>query len=39
VNKVDFHFGDGKSDKLFLKLIKSTKFWQISHQKQLQEIN
>ena len=39
MNKVDFHFGDGKSDKLFLELIKSKKLWKISHQKQFQEIN
>jgi UDP-N-acetylglucosamine 2-epimerase (hydrolysing) len=47
VNKIDFkknftkndkfHFGKGRSDELFLKLLKSTKLWEISHQKQFQE--
>ena len=27
----------GRSDKLFLELLNSTEFWQISHQKQFQE--
>jgi UDP-N-acetylglucosamine 2-epimerase (hydrolysing) len=39
MNNADFHFGEGKSDKLFLELLNSTEFWQISHQKQFQEIN
>jgi UDP-N-acetylglucosamine 2-epimerase (hydrolysing) len=39
INKADFHFGEGRSDKLFLELLNSTEFWQISHQKQFQEIN
>ena len=38
LNNDNFHFGDGKSDKLFIELIKSKEFWQISHQKQFQEI-
>ena len=39
INKADFYFGEGRSDKLFLELLNSTEFWQISHQKQFQEIN
>jgi UDP-N-acetylglucosamine 2-epimerase (hydrolysing) len=39
MNNTDFHFGEGKSDKLFLELLYSTEFWQISHQKQFQEVN
>lgn len=39
LNKDDFHFGKGRSDKLFLELLNSTEFWQISHQKQFQEFN
>ena len=37
-NKADFHFGDGRSDKLFLELLQSKELWQISHQKEFQEI-
>jgi UDP-N-acetylglucosamine 2-epimerase (hydrolysing) len=33
-----FYFGKGRSDKLFLRLLKSYKFWQIEHQKQFQEV-
>jgi UDP-N-acetylglucosamine 2-epimerase (hydrolysing) len=33
-----FYFGEGKSDKLFLKLISSDEFWKIEHQKQFQEL-
>ena len=33
----DFHFGTGRSDKLFLKLLRSKEFWNIDHQKQFQE--
>lgn len=32
------HFGNGRSDILFLKLLMSEKFWCIDHQKQMQEI-
>jgi UDP-N-acetylglucosamine 2-epimerase (hydrolysing) len=34
-----FYFGKGRSDLLFLKLLKSKKFWQIEHQKQFQEVS
>ena len=34
----DFHFGEGRSDKLFLKLLNSKEFWKIEHQKQFQEV-
>lgn len=37
-NKADFHFGDGRSGELFLELLNSKEFWQISHQKEFQEI-
>ena len=33
-----FHFGKGRSDELFLKLLKSSELWEISHQKQFQEV-
>ena len=33
----DFHFGKGRSDKLFLELISSENFWKIEFQKQFQE--
>jgi UDP-N-acetylglucosamine 2-epimerase (hydrolysing) len=33
-----FHFGKGRSDKLFLELLNSEKFWRIEHQKQFQEV-
>ena len=36
-NNDEFHFGKGRSDELFLELLKSTKLWKISHQKQFQE--
>lgn len=39
INKTNFHFGNGKSNKLFLNLINSREFWEISCQKQFQEIN
>jgi len=32
------YFGEGKSDKLFLKLLNSKEMWDISHQKQFQEL-
>jgi len=32
------NFGSGQSDKLFLKLLESKKFWEIKHQKQFQDI-
>ena len=38
VEKEKFHFGKGRSDKLFLKLLNSEEFWKIEHQKQFQEI-
>ena len=38
IQKNKFHFGKGRSDKLFLKLLNSEKFWNIHHQKQFQEI-
>lgn len=33
-----FHFGKGNSDRLFLKLLNSNKFWNIDCQKQFQEL-
>ena len=36
--KDDFHFGKGRSDKLFLKLLNSGELWKIEHQKQFQKI-
>ena len=33
-----FNFGEGQSDKLFLKLICLDEFWKIKHQKQFQEL-
>ena len=36
-NNEEFHFGKGRSDELFLKLLKSTKLWEIPHQKQFQK--
>jgi UDP-N-acetylglucosamine 2-epimerase (hydrolysing) len=33
-----YHFGDGRSDIKFLELLKSEEFWQISQQKQFQEL-
>ena len=38
IEKDKFHFGKGRSDKLFLKLLNSEEFWNIKHQKQFQEI-
>ena len=38
IQKNKFHFGKGRSDKLFLKLLNSEEFWNIQHQKQFQEI-
>jgi UDP-N-acetylglucosamine 2-epimerase (hydrolysing) len=38
IEKDKFHFGKGRSDKLFLKLLNSEEFWNIEHQKQFQEI-
>ena len=38
IEKEKFHFGKGRSDKLFLKLLNSEQFWNIEHQKQFQEI-
>ena len=38
IEKDKFHFGKGRSDKLFLKLLNSEQFWNIEHQKQFQEI-
>lgn len=38
IKKNKFHFGKGRSDKLFLKLLNSEEFWNIQHQKQFQEI-
>ena len=38
IEKKKFHFGKGRSDKLFLKLLNSEEFWNIEHQKQFQEI-
>ncbi len=38
IEKKDFHFGKGRSDKLFLELLMSNKFWNIKHQKQFQEV-
>ena len=35
--KDNFHFGEGRSDKLFLELISSEDFWNIKFQKQFQE--
>ena len=35
----DSYFGKGQSDKIFLELLKSTKFWKISKQKQFQDIH
>ena len=32
------HFGDGKSDTMFLNLLNSEEYWTISHQKQFQEM-
>tara|TARA_Y100001954_G_scaffold167324_1_gene177619 strand:- start:19503 stop:20642 length:1140 start_codon:yes stop_codon:yes gene_type:complete len=37
-NEGNSHFGKGDSDKLFLSLLKSNKFWDISFQKYFQEI-
>jgi UDP-N-acetylglucosamine 2-epimerase (hydrolysing) len=37
IEKDKFHFGKGRSDKLFLKLLNSEEFWNIEHQKQFQE--
>ncbi|MDC1336383.1 UDP-N-acetylglucosamine 2-epimerase [Flavobacteriaceae bacterium] len=37
IEKKKFHFGKGRSDKLFLKLLNSEEFWRIEHQKQFQE--
>ncbi len=34
----DINFGDGKSDKLFLKLLKTTDIWNTPQQKQFQDI-
>lgn len=34
-----FHFGEGNSDKLFIKLLGTNKFWNINCQKQFQELN
>ena len=31
-------FGNGDSDKLFLKLLRSNKFWKVTHQKQFQDL-
>ena len=39
IEKKKFHFGKGRSDKLFLKLLNSEEFWNIEHQKQFQEVN
>ena len=39
IDKEKFHFGKGRSDKLFLKLLNSEEFWNIEHQKQFQEVN
>ena len=36
--KDKFHFGKGRSDKLFFDLLNSNEFWQIEHQKQFQEV-
>ena len=36
-NNDEFHFGKGRSDELFLELLKSKELWKISHQKQFQE--
>ena len=38
IEKEKFYFGEGGSDKLFLKLINSEEFWDIQHQKQFQEL-
>ena len=38
IEKDKLHFGKGRSDKLFLKLLNSEQFWNIEHQKQFQEI-
>lgn len=38
LEKDKFHFGKGRSDKLFLKLLNSEDFWNIEHQKQFQEV-
>ena len=38
IDKEKFHFGKGRSDKLFLKLLNSEEFWNIEHQKQFQEV-
>jgi UDP-N-acetylglucosamine 2-epimerase (hydrolysing) len=35
--KDKYHFGKGRSDKLFLELLNSKYFWNIEHQKQFQE--
>jgi UDP-N-acetylglucosamine 2-epimerase (hydrolysing) len=34
----NFHYGEGRSDKLFLKLLSSEELWKIKHQKQFQEL-
>jgi UDP-N-acetylglucosamine 2-epimerase (hydrolysing) len=34
----NFHFGEGRSDKLFLQLLYSEELWNIEHQKQFQEV-
>lgn len=39
IEKDKFHFGKGRSDKFFLKLLNSEEFWNIEHQKQFQEVN
>jgi UDP-N-acetylglucosamine 2-epimerase (hydrolysing) len=36
--KKDIDFGDGNSDKKFLKLLKSELFWEISNQKQFRDL-
>ncbi len=36
--KNKYFFGDGKSDKLFLSLLDSERFWNINYQKQFQEL-
>lgn len=38
VKKKANHFGDGKSDQLFLKILKSDKIWKIPRQKQFNDI-
>ena len=38
LDKDDFLFGKGRSDKLFLKLLNSGELWKIEHQKQFQKI-